>query len=171
MVSAERTISETDRAGIVYAALLGLALVWAGLLFLPPRLMAQGRLPAAALAYGAFSKLCHQHPDRSFHLDGFPLGVCARCTGIYLGFAVGLLLLPLLRSPRGETFPDRKLLPLAALPMAIDFAGGLIGLFANTFLSRSLTGGLFGMAAAFYILPGLVAAFAKRSRPRRVALP
>lgn len=171
MASDERSTSETRRAGVVYAALLGLTAGWVGMIFLAPRLMAEGRPFAAALLYGAFSKICHQLPDRSFHVGGFPLGVCARCTGIYLGFAAGLLFLPLLRSPRHETFPDRRLLLLSALPLTIDFAGGLSGLFANTFLSRSLTGGLFGIATAFYILPGLVAAFAKRSRPSRVALP
>jgi hypothetical protein len=40
----------------------------------------------------------------------------------------------------------------------IDFAGGVLGLFANTFLSRALSGLLFGAVAAFYVTPGLVSA-------------
>ncbi|MFN0086468.1 MAG: DUF2085 domain-containing protein [Blastocatellia bacterium] len=171
MASDERTLSESGRAGIVHAALLGLTAAWIGMIFLAPWSMAAGKPFAAALLYGGFSKICHQLPDRTFDAFGFPLGVCSRCAGIYLGFAAGLLLLPLVRSPRSETLPDRRFLLLAALPLTIDFAGGLSGLFVNSFLSRSLTGGLFGIAAAFYILPGLVAVFAKRTRPGRVALP
>ncbi|MGH9836689.1 MAG: hypothetical protein ACRD9Y_26990, partial [Blastocatellia bacterium] len=45
---------------------------------------------------------------------------------------------------------------VSAIPVAIDFAGGFLGLFTNTFLSRALTGMLFGAVAAFYILPSLI---------------
>jgi uncharacterized membrane protein len=43
------------------------------------------------LSYG-FSLVCHQHPERCFWLFGAPIAVCARCLGIYLGAATGLLL-------------------------------------------------------------------------------
>ena len=165
-MTAHRTVMTPDarRAAIVYAAMLAAAASWIGLLFLAPALLAAGRLRASALVYGAFSKICHQLPERSFHWHGFPLGVCSRCTAIYLGVGAGLLLAPLLRPLHDETFPDRRLLLLSALPLAIDFAGGFSGLFANTFFSRSITGGLFGLVAAFYLLPGMVAFAAKRAR-------
>ena len=42
---------------------------------------------------------CHQLSDRSFHIKGFQLPLCARCTGIFLGLLVigpiCCLLLPL----------------------------------------------------------------------------
>jgi uncharacterized membrane protein len=44
---------------------------------------------AGAMVYGIGSFLCHQIPDRSFHLTGFQLPVCARCLGIYLGAWAG----------------------------------------------------------------------------------
>ena len=31
---------------------------------------------------------CHQLSDRSFHICGFQLPLCARCTGIFLGLVV-----------------------------------------------------------------------------------
>ena len=36
--------------------------------------------------------LCHQIPSRSFCYDTACLPVCARCTGMYLGAALGLIL-------------------------------------------------------------------------------
>ncbi|MGH9935589.1 MAG: hypothetical protein ACREAM_05035, partial [Blastocatellia bacterium] len=59
---------------------------------------------------------------------------------------------------REDRFPPRWILIGAAIPTAIDFTGGILGLFANTFLSRALTGILFGAVAAFYITPSLISA-------------
>jgi uncharacterized membrane protein len=42
----------------------------------------------AQLTYVAGRVVCHQRPQRSFHLAGAPLPVCARCTGIYGGAAI-----------------------------------------------------------------------------------
>ncbi|GBC85675.1 hypothetical protein HRbin11_02125 [bacterium HR11] len=47
-----------------------------------------------ALAHGSYVCLrlvCHQRPDRTFHIDGRPLGVCQRCSGLYTGLWVGWL--------------------------------------------------------------------------------
>ena len=41
-------------------------------------------------SYAAGSLICHQLPERSFHLFGVQLPVCARCTGLYVGGALGL---------------------------------------------------------------------------------
>ena len=39
--------------------------------------------------YGVGSLICHQRPERSFHLIAAQLPVCARCIGIYAGLACG----------------------------------------------------------------------------------
>lgn len=52
---------------------------------------ARGTRSLAAVAYLVGAAVCHQRPDRSFHLRGVPLPVCARCTGLYLGAAVGAI--------------------------------------------------------------------------------
>ncbi len=36
------------------------------------------------------SAACHQQPDRSFWLLGYPMALCSRCLGVYLGFFVYL---------------------------------------------------------------------------------
>ncbi len=42
-------------------------------------------------SYVGFRLVCHQRPDRTFHLGGRPLGVCQRCSGLYTGLWVGWL--------------------------------------------------------------------------------
>ena len=45
--------------------------------------------PAAGVLYAAGALICHQLPDRSFHLQEIQLPVCARCLGLYGGAAMG----------------------------------------------------------------------------------
>jgi hypothetical protein len=45
----------------------------------------------ALLVYAAGSMICHQRPERSFHLLGAQMPVCARCAGIYAGAAVAAI--------------------------------------------------------------------------------
>ena len=35
---------------------------------------------------------CHQMPERSFFINGMQFPLCARCTGILVGYLVGVLL-------------------------------------------------------------------------------
>lgn len=141
----------------MFALLLLIALVWLAVIFLPPWLMASGHQFAALSLYRGLSGICHQIPERSFHLWGFPLAVCSRCTGIYFGFLLGLMLYPFFRSLNDQTTPSRVWLAIAALPMLIDVGGNFVGLFNNTFFSRTATGILVGGVAAFFVLPAWVA--------------
>ncbi len=42
----------------------------------------------ASAIYKTFSFVCHQIPERSFHLANYKFAVCSRCTGLYAGFAI-----------------------------------------------------------------------------------
>jgi hypothetical protein len=56
----------------------------------PPSLALAAASAAAAAAPGLrpyLSAFCHQIEARTFCPDGRPMGLCARCTGIYLGAA------------------------------------------------------------------------------------
>lgn len=49
-------------------------------------------LPVAFALDRGFALVCHQRPERCFWIFGAPVAVCARCLGIYLGAAAGLLI-------------------------------------------------------------------------------
>ncbi len=155
---------EQKRARIVYIALLIISLVWLSSIFAAPWLIAHGHFTTSAIIYQSLSAVCHQNPERSFHFCNLPLGVCSRCTGIYLGFVIGLMLYPVLRDLSDETFPRRKWLILSSIPMLFDVGGELAGFRMSTFLSRAATGFLFGVAVAFYILPGFISASGRKSQ-------
>jgi uncharacterized membrane protein len=106
--------------------------------------------------YRSFSYVCHQIPERSFFLGEHQFAVCARCTGLYAGFALATLCYPSFRSLRQIEAPARKWLFLAAAPLALDFALGFFGLWHNTHTSRFLTGALLGAVAVFFVMPGLM---------------
>lgn len=93
-----------------------------------------------AIGYG----LCHQLPERSFVSGGFQLPVCARDTGIYLGFALGLVALSVLaRRTRPQELPKWPVLVLIGLfvgAMAVDGVTSYAGLRTTTNDLRLITG-------------------------------
>jgi len=64
--------------------------VWWGGILSAPALKAAGGDPS--FLYRIYSQVCHQDPSRSFHLFGYKLGVCSRCTGIYAGALLFVLI-------------------------------------------------------------------------------
>ena len=144
------------RALVVWAVTCAIALTIVGLIVAAPFAQAHGHAEFAAAIYKTFSFVCHQIPERSFHLAGHQFGVCSRCTGLYAGFAVAALVYPLARSLQRTDTPSRIWLILATLPLVIDFALGYFSIWQNTHLSRFLTGALLSSAAAFFIMPGLI---------------
>ncbi len=150
--------------GWIYLALLAISLAWMALIIGAPLLIARGHLTLSLIIYQSFSPLCHQIAERSWHLHGFQLAVCSRCTGIYAGFLTGLIIYPAFRRLDDERFPGRGWLIAAGAPLLVDFLGYL-GLFSNTHLSRTATGLLFGAVVSFFILPGLVATFGYWQKP------
>jgi uncharacterized membrane protein len=131
-----------------------LALV--ALIVVAPMAAAGGHTGVAQGIYRAFGAFCHQLSERSYFIDGHKFAVCSRCTGIYAGFALTLLVYPLIRSLRNTAMPPRSWLLLATLPLAIDFTLNLFGFWQNTHTSRLLTGALLGGVAVFYVMPGIV---------------
>jgi uncharacterized membrane protein len=144
------------RSVIVWLMATTLTLSFVSLIIIAPLALAHGHDFSALVIYKSFSRFCHQIPERSFYIEGHPFAVCARCTGIYFGFAAGVLLYPLLRSLEREDAPARKWLLLALVPVALDFALDFFGIWQNTHLTRFVTGALVGAVVAFYVVPGLL---------------
>jgi Predicted membrane protein (DUF2085) len=69
------------------------AVLWAGLLLAAPSLssLSGGWAYLSASVYWLGALVCHQRPERSFHVWGGQLPVCARCTGLYLAAAAGVV--------------------------------------------------------------------------------
>ena len=141
-----------------YAVVLILVLIWvAGIVSEPlARAGSGGNSSLISLLAYTYSRVCHRLPDRCYYLAGYPLGVCARCLGIYVGYLAGLIAYPFTKTLTQTELPDRKWLLAALAPVAVDFVGGYLGIFENTLASRALTGSIAGAAGAFYTLPGLV---------------
>ena len=140
----------------IWAITAALVMVFVSLTALAPVALAHGHDSSAYILYEMFGRVCHQLPERAFYVEGHPFAVCARCTGIYFGFAAGVLVYPFARSLRRADAPERKWLLFAAIPMLLDFTLGFFGIVENNHLSRSATGALLGAVVAFYVLPGLM---------------
>ncbi len=100
----------------------------------------------------AFRMLCHQDPGRSFWINGKPMAVCARCYGIYGGFGLLWISIPLLKNISSLIQPfAKKFLLLSIFLNVVDVVGNLLGFWQNTALSRSIMGGIIGMASVLML--------------------
>jgi uncharacterized membrane protein len=131
--------------------LLALAALYDALFTFPPIMMHLGMNPD--LLYRFFQPVCDQLDGRSFHLFGYKMAVCSRCASIYYGATLGIGLYPFFRPLRNTQIPRLVyfLIPLAAL--VADFSVNYLGIGQNTFASRSITGGIFGISLAFFLVP------------------
>ena len=138
--------------------------IWLSAIFLAPALAGRGSAGAARLLYAAFSPICHQIPGRCFTFLGHPLAVCGRCLGIYTGFAAGLVLYPFIRGFSKLELPSiRVFLPLT-LPMALDGAAGILGIWTSPISVRFATGVVWGTGLPFFFVTGLADLFLARRR-------
>jgi uncharacterized membrane protein len=103
--------------------------------------------------YASGSVICHQLPERSFFLDGRQLPVCARCTGLYLSGAAGVLAWLIWKGARGwRTFvvsprPALVIVTVAALPTALSYLTGVTGLWDGSNVSRAVLAVPLGLSA------------------------
>lgn len=168
-------------AYIIY--MLGMLLLNA-LIFITPMLEMQQNSAAPSL-YSALAPFCHQLTSRSLCLtpsysiadclpqDGtlspshativqlpsgeyaYKLPVCSRDVAIYLSMLIGGLIFPFVRKIESEEIPNKWLLALALLPIALDGTTQLLLLRESTNALRILTGAIAGFALPFYLLPML----------------
>jgi uncharacterized membrane protein len=166
-----------------WLALVNAALVvFVTLPLLAPLLMAQGYTGPARAIYTVYRMTCHQEPARSYFLGGprftygtaeleamtplrplavytgsaqvgYKVAYCERDLASYTMMLVTGLTFALVRR-RLPRLPLRLYVVLL-LPIAVDGLTQLAGLRESTWLLRTITGGLFGMATAWLLLPEL----------------
>jgi uncharacterized membrane protein len=145
---------------------------WVLLILMAPVAKANGFTGVSSPLYSFFSLMCHQMPDRSFHIDGEKFGVCSRCFGIYFGLFFGFVIYPLWRRI-DETEPISRIwLFLSLIPIGVDWSLTIFGIWENTFTSRFITGLILGVACATFIVPATVEIsrnFTYRSRMKKAA--
>lgn len=124
------------------------AAIWLGLLILGPVLP----VPVAGVLYALGSHICHQRPERSFHLFSSQLPVCARCLGIYAGAAAGLLLTvhPWLRQRLSRMSP-RTMVCAGATPTLMTVVMEWGGVWSTGNNVRAAAGATLGLAVAFVV--------------------
>ncbi len=100
--------------------------------------------------------ICHQLSERSLAYGGRAMPVCARDTGLFLGFAACfvILLLAYGREPRRyPSWPKLLALALFIVPTAFDAATSYAGLRESSNAIRVVTGSLAGTALAALVFP------------------
>ena len=106
--------------------------------------------------------VCHRIEERSFHVNGRQMPLCARCTGMYLGAMLGLVY-QFVKGPRRAGLPPRKLLivfSLLAVIWGVDGLNSYLHLFPNApglyqpnNILRLLTGTGMGLVVAVLLYP------------------
>lgn len=91
-------------------------------------------------------KLCHQIPERSFHYKSKQFPVCARCTGILLGYCT----IPLFYF--GIIKISILFVILLSIPLLIDSTTQYLGLRESNNGLRLITGILAGFACSALVV-------------------
>lgn len=117
--------------------------------------------------------VCHQLSERSLSYGGRVLPVCARDTGLFLGFAACAVALLLAFGPRPRLYPEwPKIAVLAAflVPTAVDALTSYAGLRESGNIMRLATGSLAGAGLAALVFPlASTAIFSPGAEPGRPA--
>ena len=109
--------------------------------------------------YKFYSIICHQYESRSMHIFVYKIAVCARCTGIYLGFFFGCVLLPIIpikKLPRSITAWC-----IISIPMVADVLLDTLGIHSSTIITRVITGLFFGVGSGLILTPILLSSISE----------
>jgi uncharacterized membrane protein len=142
--------------GLIAASALGGTVLLLAAPFLPT--------PLSATVYVIGSFICHQRPERSFHLAGLQLPVCARCLGLYAGAAIGsvtALGLGRIREPR-------TIAVIAIIPLLVSLVVEWLGVSPLSNVLRAVTGVVAGSVVAAVVLATL---HYEQCAPRRRTAP
>lgn len=86
-----------------------------------------------------YAFFCHRMPERSFFIKGNQFPICARCTGIMIGYIIGIISLFFI------SYSNIIFSILLILPTGIDGIGQYLGKWKSNNIRRCLTGILAGI--------------------------
>lgn len=103
--------------------------------------------------------ICHQIIERTFTVNGQPLPLCSRCTGIYLGMFItfGFYFLRKFLKNKNPTLPPPLLVNIFSLffisLMVANAVSNLFGFGPQGNFIRFVTGILFGFSIPLFLIP------------------
>ncbi len=89
--------------------------------------------------------ICHKLPERSFFYKGKQFPICARCTGILIGYLIAIVMAFFIDIPLVFSF-------VLLIPIGIDGIGQYLGKWTSTNIRRLITGILAGIATIYIII-------------------
>ncbi len=103
-----------------------------------------------------FSFACHQDTSRSFILNGVPLAVCTRCTGIYSGFFISLatfsVFSPFVKSRNHYII---RIFIIMSIVLVSDGFANLFDIWQTSNVTRSFIGLVWGISVGTVLVDAL----------------
>jgi uncharacterized membrane protein len=127
--------------------------VFVGVALLVPVGYALGLTGPASAIFGAYHLTCAQTPSHSFFIFGYQTCLCSRCLAIYSSILLAGVVLAFVRQRQMVRNIPWYVWVLAMVPMALDGFTQLFGLRESNLALRLFTGGLFGVATAWFLFP------------------
>ncbi len=90
------------------------------------------------IVYSIGDRLCHQKASRSLFINGNQMPFCARCTGIWIGLAIGLGVSIIYKFELSQRL--FILIITCIIPLVVDGTGQLVGLWESNNPLRLVTG-------------------------------
>jgi uncharacterized membrane protein len=100
--------------------------------------------------------VCHQIPDRTLSFGSILMPVCARCSGIYIGFVISTLVLFLMYRKRQSLIAPVYIVIIFIVFLsaaAIDGILSYLQIYTTNNLLRLITGYMAGIALAAIVMP------------------
>jgi len=110
--------------------------------------------PFSWLLWNIGYTICHQLPERSLFIGGYQLPMCARDTGLYLGFVVVAAYYWAFGLRRRGGMPDRYVLAVSIIGpawYALDAGGSYLGMIETNNNLRLASGLAFGLSVGILL--------------------
>jgi uncharacterized membrane protein len=139
----------------IYYIILILSGIWCAIIFAAPLLVHNNYQGYAFFIYKSFSRICHQIPERSFHIFNEKFAVCERCFSIYFSFFTGVIIFPFLKKIFKNRIPSNLFIIIPLIILMLDFIFGIIGFLQNEY-TVIVSGSIFGLFISYFMVYGLL---------------